>query len=67
VGHYPVLKPGQMFEYASGTSLELESGTGLMKGSFQMTVLDENGKQTEEVFDAHIGPVVLSPSVVLQE
>jgi uncharacterized protein affecting Mg2+/Co2+ transport len=64
VGYTPVLKPGQMFEYASGT--HLNTSEGVIEGSFQMVVLDEDRYQTEEEFDAVVGPVVLSPASVVQ-
>ncbi|MFH0934202.1 MAG: Co2+/Mg2+ efflux protein ApaG [Pseudomonadota bacterium] len=38
VGEQPVIKPGQSFEYTSGTVLATQVGT--MSGSYQMQVLD---------------------------
>lgn len=43
VGHQPLLKPGESFEYTSGCALETPVGT--MKGSYQMTA--EDGTQFE--------------------
>jgi ApaG protein len=52
VGNQPLLKPGEKFEYASGSALETPVGT--MKGSYQMVA--EDGTQ----FDAEIPEFVLS-------
>jgi ApaG protein len=52
VGNQPLLKPGEKFEYASGSALETPVGT--MKGSYQMVA--EDGTQ----FDAQIPEFVLS-------
>jgi ApaG protein len=41
VGHQPLLKPGEKFEYTSGCQLNTPVGT--MRGSYQMTA--EDGKQ----------------------
>ena len=38
VGEQPVIKPGQSFEYTSGTVLATQVGT--MSGSYRMQVLD---------------------------
>ena len=38
VGEQPVLRPGESFEYTSGTPLPTPSG--FMVGSYQMTTLD---------------------------
>lgn len=38
VGEQPVIKPGQSFEYTSGTVLATQVGT--MSGSYQMQVLE---------------------------
>ena len=38
VGEQPVIKPGQSFEYTSGTVLATQVGT--MSGSYQMQVVD---------------------------
>ncbi len=45
VGHQPLLKPGEKFEYTSGCQLATPVGT--MRGSYQMTA--EDGKQFEAV------------------
>ncbi|MBI1174436.1 MAG: Co2+/Mg2+ efflux protein ApaG [Sideroxydans sp.] len=57
VGEQPVLKPGQSFEYSSGTVLATQVGT--MSGSYQMVA--EDGTQ----FDAPIPMFVLSVPRVL--
>jgi ApaG protein len=38
VGEQPIIKPGQSFEYSSGTVLATQVGT--MTGSYQMQVVD---------------------------
>jgi ApaG protein len=57
VGEQPTLKPGQSFEYSSGTVLATQVGT--MTGSYQM--LAEDGTE----FDAQIPQFVLSVPRVL--
>jgi ApaG protein len=57
VGEQPVLKPGQSFEYSSGTVLPTQVGT--MQGSYQM--LADDGTE----FDAAIPQFVLSVPRVL--
>jgi ApaG protein len=57
VGEQPVLKPGQSFEYSSGTVLATQVGT--MQGSYQM--LAEDGTE----FEAPIPMFVLSVPRVL--
>ena len=52
VGHQPLLKPGEHFEYTSGSALATPVGT--MKGSYQM--VGEDGTQ----FEATIPEFVLS-------
>ncbi|ARU30585.1 Co2+/Mg2+ efflux protein ApaG [Sulfuriferula sp. AH1] len=52
VGEQPLLKPGESFEYTSGTALNTPVGT--MQGSYQM--IAEDG----EHFDAEIAPFVLA-------
>ena len=47
VGEQPVLRPGEVFEYTSGTPLPTPSG--FMEGSYRMTVLE-----TRENFDAAV-------------
>merc|ERR1712216_282615 len=46
VGQTPILRPGECFEYASGTTFSDRSG-GWVQGSFQMVELihEEKGKQ----------------------
>lgn len=57
VGQQPLLKPGESFEYTSGTHLETAVGT--MRGTYQMVA--EDGKQ----FDAPIPSFTLSVPRVL--
>ena len=45
IGHQPLLKPGESFQYTSGCSLATPVGT--MKGSYHMTA--EDGTQFEAV------------------
>ncbi|MHB0990156.1 MAG: Co2+/Mg2+ efflux protein ApaG [Burkholderiales bacterium] len=52
VGEQPLLKPGETFEYTSGTALNTPVGT--MRGSYQM--IAEDG----EHFDAEIPAFVLA-------
>jgi len=52
VGEQPLIKPGQGYQYTSGTILETPIGT--MGGSYQM--IDEEGQQ----FDAAIPDFLLS-------
>ncbi len=52
VGHQPLLKPGERFEYSSGCALATAVGT--MKGTYQMVA--EDGVQ----FEAPIPEFVLS-------
>lgn len=57
VGKQPYLRPGEGFQYTSGTMLETPVGT--MQGSYQM--LGEDGS----LFDAEIEPFTLSMPRVL--
>ena len=57
VGHQPLLKPGESFEYTSGSSLKTPVGT--MKGTYQM--VGEDGTR----FDAEIPEFVLAVPRVL--
>ena len=57
VGEQPVLKPGQSFEYTSGTALA--TSVGPMRGTYQM--LAEDGTK----FDADIPEFTLSVPRVL--
>ncbi len=57
VGAQPLLKPGEKFEYTSGTALATPVGT--MRGSYQMVA--EDGTQ----FDAEIPEFTLSVPRVL--
>lgn len=57
VGVQPLLKPGEHFEYSSGTVLNTPVGT--MRGSYHMTA--EDGHQ----FDTEIAPFTLSMPRVL--
>ena len=45
VGHLPVLKPGNCFEYMSGC--DLKASTGTMSGSFHMAVVDESTRSAQ--------------------
>lgn len=57
VGEQPRLRPGEGFQYTSGTMLETPVGT--MRGSYQM--LADDGTE----FDAEIAPFTLSIPRVL--
>jgi ApaG protein len=57
VGQQPLLKPGESFEYTSGTSLPTAMGT--MRGTYQM--MAEDG----QAFDAPIPSFTLSVPRVL--
>ncbi|KXS31638.1 MAG: Protein ApaG [Candidatus Gallionella acididurans] len=57
VGEQPLLKPGQSFEYTSGTVLATQVGT--MRGSYQMQAEDDT------LFEAEIPQFVLSVPRVL--
>jgi ApaG protein len=57
VGAQPLIKPGESFEYTSGTAIATPVGT--MKGSYQMVA--EDGTH----FDAHIPEFTLSVPRVL--
>ena len=52
VGEHPYLRPGESFQYTSGTMLETPVGT--MRGSYQM--MADDGVE----FDAEIAPFSLS-------
>jgi ApaG protein len=51
VGEYPVLSPGESFVYTSGC--KLKTGTGVMRGTYQMVT--EDGAH----FDVEIAPFAL--------
>lgn len=57
VGHQPLLKPGENFEYTSGCALTTPVGT--MRGSYQMVA--EDGTQ----FDAPVAEFTLAMPRVL--
>ena len=57
VGAQPLIKPGESFEYTSGTAIATPVGT--MKGSYQMVAEDGT------YFDAHIPEFTLSVPRVL--
>lgn len=57
VGEQPYLRPGEAFQYTSGTMLETPVGT--MQGSYQM-VTDDGTK-----FDAEINPFTLAAPRIL--
>ena len=52
IGEFPYLRPGDSFQYTSGTMLETPVGS--MQGSFQMVADDDN------YFDAIIDPFSLA-------
>ena len=52
VGKQPILKPGESFEYTSGSSLS--TAFGVMEGTYQMVTTDG------ERFDVKIAPFTLS-------
>jgi uncharacterized protein affecting Mg2+/Co2+ transport len=56
VGHLPVIRPGEMFEYTSGC--DLASATGTMKGCFHMAAVDRDTKsaQVGDMVDALHAP-----------
>ncbi|KAI7840000.1 hypothetical protein COHA_006265 [Chlorella ohadii] len=56
VGCTPLIKPGDCFQYYSGTDLETPGGS--MRGSFQMAVVDPKKPHTEwlRTFDAEVAP-----------
>jgi ApaG protein len=57
IGQQPLLKPGESFEYTSGTQIPTPVGT--MRGSYQMVAEDGSA------FDAPIPPFTLSVPRVL--
>ncbi len=57
VGEQPLLRPGESFEYTSGTAMATPVGT--MRGSYQMVAEDGNK------FEAEIPPFTLSMPRVL--
>lgn len=57
VGEQPYIKPGQGFQYTSGTMLE--TPFGVMQGTYQM--VGENG----DAFDAEVKPFTLATPQVL--
>ena len=57
VGEQPLLRPGESFEYTSGTALATPVGT--MRGTYQMVAEDGNK------FEAEIPPFTLSMPRVL--
>ena len=60
-GHTPILKPGDKFEYESGTSLKTR--TGSMYGSFQFEILDDgSGGGSSSSSDVVGGSVRTKPS-----
>jgi ApaG protein len=52
VGHQPLLRPGEHFEYTSGCVLETPRGE--MRGTYQMH------RESGQVFDATIAPFLLA-------
>lgn len=57
IGEQPYLKPGESFEYTSGTMMETPVGS--MQGSYQMVANDEHN------FDAMIEPFTLALPKIL--
>ena len=57
IGEQPYLKPGESFEYTSGTMMETPVGS--MQGSYQMIANDEHN------FDAVIEPFTLALPKIL--
>jgi len=57
IGEQPYLKPGESFEYTSGTMMETPVGS--MQGSYQMIANDEHS------FDAIIEPFTLALPKIL--
>ena len=57
IGEQPYLKPGESFEYTSGTMMETPVGS--MQGSYQMVANDEHS------FDAIINPFTLAMPKIL--
>ena len=57
VGEQPYLRPGETFQYTSGTMLETPAG--MMQGSYQMITDDGT------MFDAEINPFILAAPRVL--
>jgi uncharacterized protein affecting Mg2+/Co2+ transport len=56
VGHLPVIRPGEMFEYTSGC--DLATPTGTMSGCFHMALVDHdtNSAQVGDKVDALHSP-----------
>ncbi|PRW20169.1 hypothetical protein C2E21_9247 [Chlorella sorokiniana] len=56
VGCTPLIKPGDCFQYYSGTDLETPGGS--MRGSFQMAVVDPKKPHAQwlRTFDAEVAP-----------
>ena len=61
VGETPILKPGESFQYSSGTGLPTARGS--MGGSFQMATVDLEAKRHRHFFDAAVGSFQLSEAV----
>ncbi|KAL3785613.1 hypothetical protein HJC23_004761 [Cyclotella cryptica] len=47
VGHFPVIRPGEVFEYMSGA--ELATPTGFMEGCFHMAVVDPESTKSASI------------------
>ena len=60
VGHTPILRPGDCFEYSSGT--QLPPGGGVMEGSFQMEIMGLQAGEAAAAFDARVAPFALLPA-----
>ncbi|ETV99677.1 hypothetical protein, variant [Aphanomyces invadans] len=60
VGLTPTIKPGEMFEYASGVDLETIAGS--VRGCLHAVRVEVDGSETE--FDAIVAPFSLQPTVL---
>ena len=61
VGQTPILRPGESFQYSSGTGLPTASGS--MSGSFQMASVDLEAQKHSEFFDVTVGNFRLDKNV----
>ena len=59
-GVTPVLRPGDSWEYESGTSLPTNIGS--MNGSFQLEILKDVSGRKPSTFAARVGRLALSPT-----
>ena len=61
VGQTPILRPGESFQYSSGTGLPTPKGH--MEGSFQMATVDLEARRHGKFFDAAVSGFRLSDAV----